>query len=150
MILLRRHRIAGALMFFVADSSYSRTGVANGWAIGSQPDHPKPACEWRCVVAAEGMKLRTVQAKHIDDAVHVPLACRRGGRQVLRLACGPIDTSGRSAYRCSENIPVASANASRQSPPATKREDSGYIEEVVAEDGIEPPTRGFSIPCSTN
>jgi hypothetical protein len=22
--------------------------------------------------------------------------------------------------------------------------------DVVAEDGIEPPTRGFSIPCSTN
>jgi hypothetical protein len=22
--------------------------------------------------------------------------------------------------------------------------------EVVAKDGIEPPTRGFSIPCSTN
>jgi len=21
---------------------------------------------------------------------------------------------------------------------------------MVAEDGIEPPTRGFSIPCSTN
>jgi hypothetical protein len=22
--------------------------------------------------------------------------------------------------------------------------------DMVAEDGIEPPTRGFSIPCSTN
>ncbi len=24
------------------------------------------------------------------------------------------------------------------------------IKEVVARDGIEPPTQGFSVPCSTN
>ncbi|CAD5376637.1 hypothetical protein OF001_U160043 [Pseudomonas sp. OF001] len=26
----------------------------------------------------------------------------------------------------------------------------GHLKEVVPRDGIEPPTRGFSIPCSTN
>ena len=41
------------------------------------------------------------------------------------------------------SIPDARANV-------VESTDGEYEQDMVAGDGIEPPTRGFSIPCSTN
>lgn len=51
--------------------------------------------------------------------------------------------------------PATSCSQSRRSTrlsyfPYKKRGDEKLGEKMVARDGIEPPTRGFSIPCSTD
>jgi len=45
-----------------------------------------------------------------------------------------------------DNIETSSKNKN----PATAKTVAGQLFSVVAGEGIEPPTRGFSIPCSTN
>jgi hypothetical protein len=43
-------------------------------------------------------------------------------------------------------IPGRFRRTQRKSPI----ESGSFVDKMVARDGIEPPTRGFSIPCSTN
>ena len=53
--------------------------------------------------------------------------------------------------------PVRSLRGTAKKQPRTSemshkkaRSEAGFGNLMVAREGIEPPTRGFSIPCSTN
>ena len=61
---------------------------------------------------------------------------------------------GTGAQRSSPAIFAGNLTAARSAKGGSRESGfevaKGGVGRMVARDGIEPPTRGFSIPCSTN